>query len=134
MRGWRRGVAAIAVLALVPGCYGIRVGQQNTPRAEYTHLERPKVAPDDLQISGLRRAAQASRRYFATKKSSQLHALGGDVYSSQQIGHSVDHFLRILEETPPRQARRDNPHDSEKVPHRVPTTICERARHGTIHP
>lgn len=103
MRGWRRGVTALLALACASGCYGIQVAAQGAPHPEYTHLSRPRVAPDDLQVSGLRRAAEASRRYFASAKARPLQTIGADTYTSEQIARSVDTFLRIVDETPPRQ-------------------------------
>jgi membrane-bound lytic murein transglycosylase A len=102
MRGWIRGVTALAALACAPGCYGIQVAAQGAPHPEYTHLARPRVAPDDLQVSGLRKAGQGSLKYFASSKARNLYTIGNDTYSSAQIARSVDTFLRIVDETPPR--------------------------------
>jgi membrane-bound lytic murein transglycosylase A len=88
----------------LPGCYGIQVAAQGAPHPEYTHLARPRVTPDDLQVSGLRRGAAASRRYFATGKDRVgVYSLGEDTYTAAQIAASVEAFQRIVDETPPRQ-------------------------------
>jgi len=102
MRGWRRGVTALLALTCASGCYGLQVAAQGAPHPEYTHLARPRVAPDDLQVSGLHRAAAASRRYFAAGAADAVHSIGSDTYTSSQIAHSVDAFLRLVDETPPR--------------------------------
>jgi membrane-bound lytic murein transglycosylase A len=102
MRGWIRGVSAVVALACAPGCYGIQVAAQGAPHPEYTHLARPRVAPDDLQVSGLRKAGQGSLRYFASSRAGGRYTIGNDTYTSAQIARSVDTFLRIVDETPPR--------------------------------
>jgi membrane-bound lytic murein transglycosylase A len=102
MRGWSRGVAALLALAALPGCYGIRVATHGSIRPQYTSLARPKIAPDDLDVSGLRRAALASRRYFASTKAKGSYTLGRDAYSNAELARSVDYFVQILDETPPR--------------------------------
>ena len=102
MKGWGRGVAALLALACASGCYGIRVATHSASRTQYTTLARPKIAPDDLDAGGLRRAALASRTYFSGKRPAGSYALGTDKYTSDQIARSVDYFVRILDETPPR--------------------------------
>jgi len=102
MRGCIRGVTAVLALACAPGCYGIQVAAQGAPHPEYTHIARPRVAPDDLQVSGLRKAAQGSLRYFAAGKGGGHYTIGNDTYTGTQIASSIATFLRIVDETPPR--------------------------------
>ena len=81
MRGWRRGVAALLALMALQGCYGIRVATHGSIRPQYRTLARPKIAPDDLDVSGLRRAALASRKYFTSTRAKASYALGRDAYT-----------------------------------------------------
>jgi membrane-bound lytic murein transglycosylase A len=87
------------VLAVAPGCYGIRVTVTAPPRPAYKVAARPPIAGDDLSLQGLRAAAEASKRYYASLGAKVYFSLDRDTYSSEQLSRSMDHFLRILDET-----------------------------------
>ncbi len=103
MRTWPRSLAVAVGISLLPGCYGIRVSVTGPPRPAYKAVARPSVYGDDLSLEGLRLAAEASKRYYASLKESTYFSLDRDTYSSEQLARSVDHFLRIVEETPTRR-------------------------------
>jgi len=96
-------LACALILALAPGCYGIRVTVTAPSRPAYKTTARPAIAGDDLALEGLRAAAEASKRYYASLPERVYFNLDRDTYSSEQLSHSMDHFLRILDETPPRR-------------------------------
>ena len=102
LRGWRRGLAASVTFVCVAGCYGIRVSSHTPSTPEYKPISRPAVAADDLGLPGLRRAALASRRYYSRPAAGSSYHLGEDTYTSAQIARSIEYFLQIVEETPPR--------------------------------
>ena len=52
---------------------------------------------------GLRAAAEASKRYYASLGERVYFNLDRDTYSSEQLSRSMDHFLRILDETSARR-------------------------------
>lgn len=102
MRLGRRSAVSALLLALLPGCYGIRVSIQMPQRPAYKALSRPNLSYDDLDVRGLREAAQASLAYFdRVAKGSGYHSLGRDSYSREQVAASIHNFLRIIDETPP---------------------------------
>lgn len=97
----RRGRALGAVLSmlLASGCYGIRVSVTGPPRAAYKTVERPSLAGDDLGLAGLRAAAEASKRYYASLTSPAYFNLDRDTYSAEQLAHGMDYFLGMLDQT-----------------------------------
>jgi membrane-bound lytic murein transglycosylase A len=103
MRTWTRSLAIALGVSLLPGCYGIRVSVTGPPRPAYKSIAKPNFYGDDLGLDGLRAAAEASKRYYASLKQSAYFSLDRDTYSTDQLSRSVDHFLRIIDETPARR-------------------------------
>jgi len=101
MRGWSCWIVGAFLVALVPGCYGIRVSVHTPPRPAYKSIARPSLPADDLELSGLQRAAQASLSYLRRADDTASYTLANDVYTPDQIAHSVEHFARLVDETPP---------------------------------
>jgi membrane-bound lytic murein transglycosylase A len=101
MRTWYRSFACALVLVVASGCYGIRVTVTAPPRPAYKVTARPPIAGDDLALEGVRAAAEASKRYYASLGERVYFSLDRDTYSSEQLSRSMDYFLRILDETPP---------------------------------
>jgi membrane-bound lytic murein transglycosylase A len=101
MRSRYLSLVCALVLAIAPGCYGIRVTVTAPPRSAYKLASRPPIAGDDLSLEGLRAAAEASKRYYAKLGANTYFSLDRDTYSSEQLSRSVDNFLRILNETSP---------------------------------
>lgn len=103
MRTRYRSLVCALVLVLAPGCYGIRVTVTAPPRPAYKVATRPPLAGDDLALEGVRAAAETSKRYYASLGDRVYFRLDRDTYSSEQLSRSMDHFLRILDETSPRR-------------------------------
>ena len=104
MRRRYRSLACALVLLLSPGCYGIRVTATAPPRPAYKIAERPPpIAGDDMALEGLREAAEASKRYYASLGGRVYFRLDRDTYSSEQLARSMDHFLDILVESSARR-------------------------------
>jgi len=101
MRCWRRSLAVALLLPLVGGCQGYRVSFHTPPRPPYKALARPTVYADDLDVAGLRKAADASMEYFATGGKRRSYTLGSDTFSPTQVARSVERFMQMVEETPP---------------------------------
>ena len=99
MRTRYRSLACALAVTLAPGCYGIRVTVTAPPRPAYKIAARPPVAGDDLALEGLRAAAEASKRYYASLGERIYFSLDRDTYSSEQLSRSMDYFLRMLDET-----------------------------------
>jgi membrane-bound lytic murein transglycosylase A len=101
MRVWIRSVAALALLALVPGCYGVRIRVEVPEHTRLKAISTPRnLYADDLDFNGLLQAADMSRAYFERSNRKTRFALGRDGFTTQQIAASVDAFVRIMEETP----------------------------------
>ena len=103
MRGWKGRIATIVAAALLSGCYGIRISVQLPEAPAYKVVTRPAHFADDLDIGSLRRAIDASRKYFATANPEATYTLGNDSYTTRQIARSVEKFAQILDETDPRR-------------------------------
>ena len=103
MRTRSSSLAVALGLVLLSGCYGIRVTVTGPQRPAYKAVARPNIYGDDLGLEGLRAAAEASKRFYASLKQSTYFSLDRDTYSSEQLSRSVDYFLRMLDETPPRR-------------------------------
>lgn len=107
MRLWTRGVAALALLLLVPGCYGVRIRVEVPDSTRLRTIATPRnIYADDLDYGGLKQAADRSLDYFRRSKDQSRFALGRDSFSGDQIAASVSAFTRIIEETPPDQVGR----------------------------
>jgi membrane-bound lytic murein transglycosylase A len=101
MRLWIRSVAALALLVLVPGCYGVRIRVEVPDNARLKTINTPRgLYADDLDRPGLLAAADRSLDYFKRAKKSARFDLGRDTFTAEQIAASVDAFTRIIEETP----------------------------------
>lgn len=103
MKAWRRRFAAGWMLALLPGCYGVKVAVQPPERPVYHAIARPQLRGDDLGVGGIRQAAQASKTYYDGLDDLEFYTLEGDTFSSEQMSRSLDYFLDILDETSPRR-------------------------------
>lgn len=99
VRGW--SLVLLLALSVTSGCYGIRVSITAPPRPAYKVATRVPTAGDDLALEGLRAAAEASKRYYASLGEKVYFNLDRDTYSSEQLSRGMDHFLRIIDETPP---------------------------------
>ncbi len=97
----------MALLLLVPGCYGVRIRVDVPERARLRPIATPRIMyADDLDFGGLKQAADMSRDYFRRAGDGREFALGRDHFSRQQIQASIDAFMRIMEETPAEQVGR----------------------------
>lgn len=103
MRARHRSLVCALVLVFASGCYGIRVTVTAPPRPAYKVAARPPIAGDDLALEGLRAAAEASKRYYASLGERVYFSLDRDTYSSEQLSRSMDYFLRILDDTSARR-------------------------------
>ncbi|HET9062581.1 MAG TPA: MltA domain-containing protein [Candidatus Binatia bacterium] len=103
MRAKHQGLVCALVLVFASGCYGIRVTVTAPPRPAYKVAARPTIAGDDLALEGLRAAAEASKRYYASLGERVYFSLDRDTYSSEQLSRSMDYFLRILDDTSARR-------------------------------
>jgi membrane-bound lytic murein transglycosylase A len=101
LRFWSLSFAL--VLAFTSGCYGIRVSVTGPPSAVYKTVRRPLLAGDDLGLEGIRAAAEASKKYYASLNAPAYFSLDRDTFSSEQLSHAMDHFLRLLDESSGRQ-------------------------------
>jgi membrane-bound lytic murein transglycosylase A len=107
MRLWIRGIAALAILLLLPGCYGVRIRVDVPESTRLRTIATPRnIYADDLDFGGLRQAADMSRDYFRRSTQSIGFSLGRDTFSKAQIAASIDAFMRIMEETPSGQVGR----------------------------
>ena len=98
----RRTALAAALVLFLSGCYGVRIGMESPASPGMKVVSRPNkyIEGDDLDLAGLRKAAEASLRYFNTSGTRGHYTLGSDTYSGDQIRDSVGNFLRILDESP----------------------------------
>lgn len=103
MRTRHRSLVCAFVVVLTSGCYGIRVTVTAPPRPAYKVAMRAPIAGDDLALEGLRAAAEASKRYYASLGERAYFSLDRDTYSSEQLSRSMDYFLRILDDTSARR-------------------------------
>jgi membrane-bound lytic murein transglycosylase A len=71
------------------------------PKTCHRAIARPAIPADDLDLSGLRQAAQASLKYFGRTDESGSYTLANDVYTPEQVARSVTHFAKIVDETTP---------------------------------
>jgi membrane-bound lytic murein transglycosylase A len=99
----RVGLLSVLVFCLpvVAGCHGLRVAFYRPPAPHYRQLASVPIRGDDLDIGSLRRAAEASLRYFERVPEHRSYVLGYDRYNSGQLKRSVLSFLDIIETTDP---------------------------------
>ena len=117
-------VAAVA-LALLAGCAAPRLEVGLLPVPAGQVRERPLV--DDADFAGLADALRQSIRYYRRLPESATFTYGDLVYTAREMEASTALFLKIVEETRGRGARRRDPREVPLL--REP----QRAGRGVLH-